>query len=313
MAKFDENVNLIRKQEVRILNFLGTRKNREPYWYIAPAFIITMGVLILPLTYAVVISFLRWNLTRPDLKIIWVGITNYIKNLSSPRFQDAAIVTLCYTVALVISQLIIGFGFALLLQCKFWGRGVIRSLIILPMVIAPVVAGLIFRSLFFNTSFGYINYFLSLLGIDPVYWLSEIWTARFAVFITSLWLGVPFTMLILLSGLESLPISIYEAAQIDGTTPIQSFFLITIPLLKRTILVATIFQTISSLRLFDVPWIVTAGGPGISNLTMSILAYKESMMLFRMGSGASQAMIILIITFIFAAGYINMMKEDIDF
>jgi ABC-type sugar transport system permease subunit len=151
------------------------------------------------------------------------------------------------------------------------------------------------------------------LGIDPVYWLSEVWTARFAVFITSLWLGVPFTMLILLSGLESLPISIYEAAQIDGTTPIQSFFLITIPLLKRTILVATIFQTISSLRLFDVPWIVTAGGPGISNLTMSILAYKESMMLFRMGSGASQAMIILIITFIFAAGYINMMKEDIDF
>ena len=292
------------------MNLRHKQREFEPYWYIAPALIITLGVLIFPLIFATVLSLVRWDLIRPDLKLTFVGIGNYIKVLSSRAFRDAIQLTLFFTVALVTFELIIGFGIALMLQCRFWGRGVIRSLIILPMVITPVVAGLIFRSLLFNASFGLINYFLSLFGISAVSWLAGVGTVRFTVFISSLWLKLPFTTLILLSGLESLPMDIYEAAAIDGATPIQRFRLITLPLLKPTIFVAVIFRTIYSLRLFEIPWIIAGGGPGTSTQTLSILAYKQSMQFFRMGKGASTAMITLMITLIFVLGYIRMIRRD---
>ena len=283
---------------------------QEPYWYLAPALIVTFGVLVFPLIYAGILSLLRWDLTRPDLGISFVGIHNYIRSILSKLFRESFLFTLFFAIALVTAELIIGFAVALMLQCKIWGRGVFRSLILLPMVITPVVAGLIFRSLLFNTTFGIINYFLSLLGISPLGWLASVGTARFCVFVTSLWIEMPFAILLLLAGLESLPVELYEAAAIDGATPKQSFWFITVPLIRPTIIVAVIFMTIFSLRLFDIPWIVTAGGPGTSTQTLSILAYKQSMLFFRMGTGASMAMIILLITAIFAIAYIKMIKRE---
>lgn len=289
---------------------LNKKRNYEPYWYIAPALIITIVVLVLPLIYAIVLSFFQWDLVRPDLGVIFVGINNYIKVITSDSFQNAFYVTLFFTTLLVIFELFFGMGIALLLQCQFWGRGIIRSLVFLPMMITPVVAGLVFKSILFNTNFGLVNYFLNLIGIEQIDWFIHTGTARFVILLTSLWCTMPMTVLILLAGLEALPMDIYEAASIDGASSIQKFRLITLPLMKQTVLVAIIFRTIFSLRIFDIPTIATAGGPGATTKTLSMLAHEQSTQFFRMGIGSSTAIIILIISIIFAIAYLRIIKID---
>ncbi|MGB9673399.1 MAG: carbohydrate ABC transporter permease [Anaerolineales bacterium] len=272
----------------------------EPAFYIAPAFLVLIIILIYPLGYSLWLSFHQWTLRTFKQGIPWVGFQNYRQLFTSPEFFNSLKITFTFVILAIAIEFILGMGLALLLNHDLKAKGLIRSFILLPMMCTNVVIGLTWR-LLYNYEFGIINYYLNLLGFHSVEWLSSPKMALTSVIIVDVWNTTSFVALMLLAGLQSLPEEPFEAARIDGANAIQTFFYLTLPLLRQTILVALLWRFIDTFRIFDVVYLLTAGGPARATETVSIYVYRYGFQSFNLGFASAASYVMIVIMLVLAA------------
>ncbi|MFQ5812470.1 MAG: carbohydrate ABC transporter permease [Anaerolineae bacterium] len=272
-----------------------------PYLLVAPAVALLFAVLAYPLSYSFWLSFHEWTLRGFRSGVPFVGLDNYIHLFSEPKFWRSMRVTILFMLGAISLEFILGMAVALLVNQNIRGRGVIRSLILLPMMTTNVVIGLGWRMMF-SYDAGVINWMLSAVGIPPVTWLSSINMALPSLIIVDVWNTTSFVALILLAGLQALPEEPVEAALIDGASNWQVFRYITLPLLRPTILVALLWRIIDTFRIFDVVFTLTGGGPANATEVISLYTYRNGFQKFDLGfaSAISYAMIamMLIVAFV---------------
>ena len=267
-----------------------------------------MAISIFPFVYSLVLSLHQWNLMDRSAKWTFVGLKNFISIfVNDPLFVSAFQATFVFLIGTVVAEMVLGLVIALLLNREFHGQGIIRSIVMLPLMTTPVVIGLIWRFMY-NPDRGMVNYLLSLAHITGLDWLGRPQTAMYAVMIADIWEWTPFVALILLAALQSLPAEPFEAARIDGASGWQSFRYVTIPLIQPALLVAFLIRLMDSFKTFDLIYVLTLGGPGVTTQVLSLYTYKYGFKFFQMGyaSALSYIMLILVIimanVFIFVAG-----------
>ena len=249
-----------------------------------------IAIVAAPVGYVAWLSFHDWTLTsaRPST---FVGLDNYVNLLTrDSRFRNGVWVTTIFTVVSVVLQMALGLGIALLLNRDFRGKSVARAAIMLPMIATPAALALVWR-IMFNPQLGVLNELLRQVGHPGFLWVAHPSTALASLIAVDVLHETPMTVIILLAGLQSLPAEPYEAAKIDGASARQSFWHITLPLLRSALMVALIFRAIFTLKVFDVIYVITGGGPNYSTENFTIFAYLQSFTYFRMGYGAATAML----------------------
>jgi multiple sugar transport system permease protein len=254
---------------------------------VAVPFVILFLLTTVPLLYSFRNSLHRFIVYEQHETFI--GMLNYVNLFTSSDFFNSVYVTFIQVGATLLLQLVIGLIYALLLARKDLCIGNFsRRVFILPMMITPVIVALTWR-LLFHTELGMINYFLSLVGILGPNWLGSTSWALPAVIITDLWMSTPFMTVILLAGLQSLPLEPYDAALVDGATRVQTLFLVTLPLLRPTIMVALLFRSMDAFRRFETIYTLTAGGPGRATETLNLYAYLSGFEFLDVGVASAVA------------------------
>lgn len=267
---------------------------------ITPAYILVVTLLVLPLLFSLYISFHRWDLTIVPNVLRWVGTQNFQSILTSAETWKTLNFTFFYTVLSVAGELVVGLALALLLHRVTIGRGIFVSLLILPMMMAPIVTGLAWR-LMLNPEYGPLN---TILGITGTLWLGDVTLAKISVIVATIWQEAPFMMVFLLARLRSLSTEPFEAAVIDGASGWQTFRYITLPLLMPVIIVAVLIRLIFEFRAFDIIWILTTGGPAGATETLSLINFRMTFQHFSIGPGAALSWIMLLITSVGVVWYI---------
>lgn len=288
-------------------NFLST-KRKALLFFLLPAVIVIVIITLFPFVYAIVISFTGMEIARPQKGIHFVGLKNYITIFTSVRFWNSVKVTFILVFSAAIVELIIGFWLAYLLRKYFRGRKIIVSLLIAPMVIPPIVAGLTWRFMY-DDAIGLINYVISIIGLKGQPWLGSPVLALPAIIITDIWQWSPFLMLIILAGLHALPEEPFEAARVDGASKWQVLRYITVPMLKNVILVGFLIRIIELFRTFDTIFVMTKGGPGIATETMSIRSYLLGFRFFATSRATAFSLIMLFIVIFICSQFINALKR----
>lgn len=279
-----KGMNLERKQ-----NFTG-------WVFLLPATILIAWMSFYPMIQAFILSLQ----TGMGINLKFNGFANYARILKDPTFKQTLSNTFLYLIIQVPIMLILGLMFASMLNNKdLRFKGLFRTCIFLPCATSLVSYAMIFRSLFAND--GFINTVLRGLGMHPIMWFSNAWTARAVIIIALVWRWTGYNMVFYLSGMQNIEYSIYETAKIDGASPLQTFFKITVPLLKPMILLTTITSTDGTLQLFDESLNLTNGGPGKSTMTMSHYIYNMSFVQSpNFGYAAAMSILILIMVAILA-------------
>jgi len=270
------------------------RRKYIPYLFLAPSLVILLMVVIYPLIYSLRLSFTNFNFGRPIVR--FVGVQNYRDLLRDPDFWESLRITMTFTGIGVSIEFIFGLTSALILSRKFRCRGIVRTLCLLPMMITPVVVGMIWLVMY-QPDFSVINYFLHLIRSPVPLWLQKSPWPLVAVIITDIWEWTPFFTLVLLSGLGSLPIEPYEAAVVDGASKWQLLRYITLPLLIPLILVVLLIRIMDAFKVYDIIYVMTEGGPGMSTMALSLFIYKAGFTYRYLGyaSAISYVMIIVLI------------------
>jgi multiple sugar transport system permease protein len=247
----------------------------SPYLLISPALIIFLMVVFIPAVNAILMSFQSYDLRRPS-KIGFVGLDNYIAIFNDPLFWQSLWKTFLWVTFGVGFQFILGFGLALLLNKKFFGRGVVRSVSLIPWVTPGVLIGLMWRWIY-DGNYGVLNDIFLKFGIirEKIPFLAQQATAFPSVIVTIIWQGIPFFALMLLAGLQGIPNELYDAADVDGANGFQKLFRITIPMLKNTIYVSTLLRVIWVANSVDVIFNMTGGGPAYSTQTLSVYVFNK--------------------------------------
>ena len=263
--------------------------HRHAQWlFPAPAVVLVAVLIVYPIAYTGWMSFQEWSassLSPPR----FVGAANYTKILvGDARFREAVGRTIYFTLVAVAAETLLGVAMALLFNREFWGRGLLRTLAILPMVATPTAIALVFVMMYHPT-LGVANYLVSLTGLAPFRWTYSSQTALYALALVDIWQWTPLIMLIALAGLASLPREPYEAARLDGASPFQAFCHITLPLLRPALVVAILFRAIDALKTFDIIFVMTQGGPANASETINILLFNQAFSYFNMGYAASMA------------------------
>ncbi len=265
-----------------------------PYLLSLPALLVCVGVLV-PFVTAVIYSLERYRLNLPQLKgFIW--FKNYIDFLSDAVFWNTVFVSLAYTVATVVVQLLLGLGIALLLRKQGRVNNVISIMLLLPLMTAPAIAALMWK-LMTNPNFGVLSYLVSLVGLTNFRWASSPSTALFTVVLVDTWVYTPFIMILLLAGLRSLPPQPFEAAALDGVPTSFVFFRITLPMLTPYIITAVLFRLLDSIQQFDIVYASTQGGPGNTLMVFQVEAYLQFFQYTNVGKSAALLMILWAITY----------------
>ena len=273
-----------------------------PYLLLSPGLLLLLGMLY-PFFLGVYYSLTNYYLQYPHLfRFIWLG--NYLKLLEDPLFSYSLKFTLSYALVAVVVQVGLGLAVALLLNSRIIGRGVIRGMMLMPLMMPPVITALMWKIMMASTKAGILNYLLSFLGLGPVNWLGAMNSAIVSVFIIDTWGNLPFVAIILLGGLQSLPTEPYEAARVDGAAAWGVFRYITLPLLKPFIILAATFRVMDSLRIFDVIYAATVGGPADATMNLHMRAFFYAFQWYQMGMGMAYAMVLLILVFL--ASYLLM-------
>jgi len=262
--------------------------------FLAPAVIILLSISIFPLFYSLTLAFHDWNLgSWAPWK--FVGIDNFRTILRFDTFFHTSFrVTMVYVFGVVLLEFVLGFGIALLLNRPLRQAGLIRTILILPTMMTPVVVGLIWRFMY-NPELGMANYLLSFLGLGPFNWLGNRHLAMYAVMFADIWQWTPFMALVMLAGLQALPDEPFEAASIDGASGLQMVRYITLPLLRPTMLVAVLIRLMDAFKSFDLIFVLTGGGPGMTTEVLSFHIYRTGFKFFHMGYAAAMSYVMLVI------------------
>lgn len=274
---------------------LASQERRFAFALLAPALAVLLLVTTVPLVY------LAWNsLNRIDLGMPWMsgfaGLDNYAKMGRDPRFWNSLWLTVVYTASTVVLQVVIGLSLALLVLQIPKGQGLLRVGAILPIVLAPVVVGLFWRTLVLAPDVGLVDLVTRALGLGSHNWLGDPQLALISVIAIHTWQWTPFAFLVLLATLSTLPGDLYEAARLDRAGAWQRFWHITLPLIRPAIVMVVIMRMMTALSAFAAIFAATGGGPGSSTEILNLYAYRTSFTELNIGYGASLAMVLLGIT-----------------
>jgi len=275
-----------------------------PYILLLPAFLLLVGMLY-PFCLGLYYSLTSYYLQYPHL-FRFVGLGNYLALAKEPLFAYSLKFTLGYAAIGVIVQVGLGLGVALLLHSRIVGRGVLRAMMLMPLMMPPVITALMWKIMMASTKSGILNHLLSFLGLGPINWLGSVDSAMVSILIIDTWGNLPFVALILLGGLQSLPYEPYEAALVDGASGWNVFRFITLPLLKPFIVLAATFRVMDALRIFDVIYATTVGGPADATMNLHMRAFFFAFQWYQMGMGMAYAMVLLALVFLasyFLMGY----------
>jgi multiple sugar transport system permease protein len=278
------------------------RRRRDrllPYLLLSPALVLLAG-MIYPFGLGLYYSFTSYWLQYPNrFRFVWLD--NYVNLVEEPLFARAFEFTLGFTLVAVTIQVGLGLAVALLLHARIAGRGAIRALMLMPLMMPPVITALMWKIMMASTKAGILNHMLSFLGVDPVNWFGSPQGAIVSILIIDTWGNLPFVSLILLGALQALPTEPYEAAVVDGASPVAILRYVTLPLLSPFIVLAVTFRTMDSLRIFDVIYATTLGGPNEATTNLLIMAYQYSFQWYQMGKGMAQAIVLLLLVVIASA------------
>ena len=277
-----------------------------PALFIAPALAVLLSLSIYPLLYSVSVSLQQ---ETPN-GVVW-GLGNFARLFSDSFFWTAMVHTFVYAIAALTCEFLLGFSLALLLNSQIRGRGIFRVSLLVPMMLPAVVVGVVWR-LMLNPNFGAINGTLKQIGIntESLTWTASPKLAMVSVIAVDVWQWTPFVFLVLLAGLQAIPQEPYEAALIDGSSRWQTFWHVTLPLLKPSILIVLLLRTMDLLRVFDQIFILTEGGPGFATETISLYIYRTAFRFFDFGYAAAMSFVLLALTNIISAFYIRVLQSD---
>jgi multiple sugar transport system permease protein len=279
------------------------------YLLLAPAGVLLLLIVVYPIADLVYSSFFTIQLAQPWLGQPFSGLDNYTRAVQDERFWHSLWHTIIYAVVTVPAALVVGLGLALLANLPFRRKWPVRLALLLPWALPLVFAGLIFRW-FFEYKQGLVNDMLLHMDIEPIGWLTDPMLAKAAVCIAIVWKTSSFMALMLLAGLQSIPRSLYEAAQVDGATRWQQFVAITLPMLRPAIFVALIFRTITAIQTFDIPFALTGGGPGDSTETLAMYIHKTTLDFLDFGYGSTLATLMFVISMVATSGYLRYTRRN---
>ena len=287
--------------------FFSAQNRRElllPALFIAPALAVLLSLSIYPLIYSVTVS-LQQEIPGGT---VW-SFGNFARLVSDSFFLTAMAHTFVYAAAALTCEFLLGLGLALLLNSQIRGRGLFRASLLVPMMLPAVVAGVVWR-LMLNPNFGAINGTLKQFGVntESFTWTASPKLAMLSVIAVDVWQWTPFVFLVLLAGLQAIPQEPYEAALIDGSSRWQTFWHVTLPLLKPSILIVLLLRTMDLLRVFDQIFILTEGGPGFATETISLYIYRTAFRFFDFGYAAAMSFVLLALTNVISAIYIKFLQ-----
>ena len=293
---------------------MAAKKRREGYTFILPGFIYMLVVLGYPLVYNFVLSFRNVNVkTFKGGTDVFVGLSNYIELFHNETFLMVFKNTFVFTIGCLVVQFTIGFIFALFFSKKFTLAGPIRGMILVGYMMPMSVTALLGKNMF-DVSSGVINDLFMKLGLisAPVEWLLSGSTAMIAIIAVNCWVGIPFNMLLLTSGLTGISTEIYESAEVDGANPFQRFLYITLPLMKPAILSVLMLGFIYPFKAFDLMFVMTSGGPLNSTDVLGTYAYTLSFKQYEFSLGSTAAIILFACLFIVGLFYLRLISKEDD-
>ena len=274
---------------------LAQQERRFALALFLPALVVLLVTTTAPLVYLAWTSLMRIDLSMPFLSG-FAGVANYAKMGGDPRFWNSLTLTVIYTFATVVLQVLIGLSLALLVLRIPKGQGVARIAAILPIVLAPVVVGLFWRTLVLAPDVGLVDVATRALGLGTHNWLGDPQLALVSVIAIHTWQWTPFAFLVILASLSSLPPDVFEAARIDRASAWQRFVHITLPLIRPAVVVVVIMRMMVALSAFAAIYAATGGGPGTATEILNLYAYRTSFSELNLGYGASLAMVLLAVT-----------------
>lgn len=293
---------------------MAGKKKLEGYTFIVPGFLYIILILGYPLIYNVILSFKDTNVKNfKSGASVFVGFQNYVELFKDPTFLLVLRNTFIFTIACLTVQFTIGFLFAMFFSKKFTFAGPIRGLVLIGYMMPMSVTALLGKNMFGVTE-GVINDLLMKIGLiqAPVEWLVSTSTALIAVIAVNCWVGIPFNMLLLTSGLTGISEDIYESASMDGATKLQRFLHITLPLMKPAILSVLMLGFIYTFKAFDLMFVMTAGGPLNSTDVLGTFSYTLSFTQYQFSKGAASAIILFVCLFIIGLFYLRLTAKEDD-
>ena len=281
------------------------RRRRAGLLFVAPGLILLVAILGFPIVDSLLLSLQRVQLTGGSVSQNWVGLENFQRLFADPVFWKAAVNTAYFSIMEVILVTLASLGVALLLNHPMGRSGLFRVLLIVPWAIAPVANAVLWKWIL-NANYGVLNAILKSLGVIEYnqVWLGTPFSALNFLLIVDVWKSVPFVALLMLAGLQRVPQSLYRAAYMDGAGPLQNFLYVTLPNMRGILAIAIILQTIWSLRVFDLVFVLTHGGPADATVILNFLAYRVTFNFLDLGYGSAIANIIFVLTFLLATIYV---------
>ncbi len=289
------------------------KKRNAAIFFLSPAVIFLLIFSVVPMLYSFVISFFKYNTAMSADTIKFIGFDNYISVLTNKQFLESAVWTFIFTISSVFLNVVLGMSLAIMLTTKYWDRTskVYRTLFTMPMMIAPIVTATIWK-LIFSPVYGVLNGILYSLGYERVNWLAETFTARCALIVVEVWATTPLCMLIFIAALKTVPDEILEAATIDGSNWLQKFRLIVLPLIRNFLALVITMRFMDSIRMFDIVYNLTNGGPGTSTETLASTIYKMAFRYYEVGEGSAGAIIFFILIILFSWIFMKIFGEKDD-
>lgn len=267
------------------------RDERTKWWLLLPAVGWIVVFTIYPLVYSLSLSFQSWNLTSPPQ---WVGLGNYLRALQDPRMHNALRVTGLFVAATVVVELVLGFVLALLFHRPMWGSRALRAVVVAPLFTSPIALSFLGMMLFHEED-GPIAHVLRMLGLPKVHWLSDPQMALGSIVLLDVWQWTPFAFLVFLAGLAGLPTEPLEAAIVDGASRWAVLRHVLLPLLAPVAVTALLFKFIYSVKVFDLAFGLTGGGPGISTEVLALYIHRQGLEFFNLGYASALSYVFLLL------------------
>ena len=297
----------------KIINKAKGLSDRAVAWiFITPTLLLLLAINIYPLIYAISMSFTNFYANKLGREIQWVGLKNYAKILGKEAIWERMQITASFMFWTLLLQAIIGLSLALLLNKKFKGNELLTTLIVLPMMLSPAVVG-VFWTYLYNPQVGLFNYIVNFFyDFGSFDMIGSSTLAPWAIVIVDTWMWTPFTMLICLAGLRSIPNYLYEAAEVDRANRLQQFIYITLPSVLPFLLLALLFRGIENFKMFDMVVELTSGGPGSATELASIQLKREAFEKWKTGYSSAYAVILFVTIFGFGNVYVKVMNKIKD-
>jgi multiple sugar transport system permease protein len=279
--------------------------------FVAPTILLLLAINIFPLIWTIYLSFTNFFASRPNAKILNVGIRNYQRILSDPDVWTAMQVTAHFVIWTIIIETVLGFALAYMIDKKFRGHGFWTTVILLPMMLSPAVVGNFWKFLY-QPQIGLFNYMIAFVtGADPSSFqmVGDITLAPWSIVIVDVWMWTPYVMLICLAGLRSIPDYIYEAAEVDRASTWRQFWSITLPMSLPFIMLAVLFRGIENFKMFDMVNLLTSGGPGSTTEVVSITLKRQAFESWRTGYSSALAIILFVTVFGLANIYVKALNR----